>query len=527
MSKWNKQTGRGQKTKNYEGEGAYKLRPEHELYQRVCTASLQPSFYESEEERADRIRELLEQVEPEFAWKLASYARNQMGLRSVPVFLAVELTKLGHTSREGVKSVIQRADEITELLAYYSHANGLAGLDSEFGFGLRVTPLANSIKRAIRDVFEEGRFDEYQLAKYDRDGGVELRDALFLTHPDPQDEEQEELFQRLADSELETPETWEVHLTRAGQDPPELGMDWPGSKKEAWEDLIERSLDESGHLPTFATIRNLRNILQADVNREHIREVADRVSDEGFIKGTQIFPFRYFSAYQALQSVSHPGKKMLLSALEGAAKIASDNIPHFGPGESVLIATDTSGSMNKSISRKGSTRRVDIGLVLSNLLAHKCDWVRHIGFNTTLEKMPMHPDNPLGSASSYRPSGGGTNGHLVVEKMIEEDWDVDKVFVFSDMQLWNTDNAGFGRNRYSGRATADGSFAKAWRKYREEHPKTKCYLFDVTAYGTTPLNILGGDNAHLIAGWHTEVFNVLEKIENGEDALEAVREVEV
>lgn len=36
------------------------------------------------------------------------------------------------------------------------------------------------IKHGLANAF--GKFDEYQFAKYNRDGAVKLRDVLFLTH---------------------------------------------------------------------------------------------------------------------------------------------------------------------------------------------------------------------------------------------------------------------------------------------------------------------------------------------------------
>ena len=79
------------KTINHEGEEAYKLTPELELYSLVCTASLQNKFYESSSNTLDRLRALVKKVKPEFVAKLAVYARNEMYLRSIPIVLIVEL----------------------------------------------------------------------------------------------------------------------------------------------------------------------------------------------------------------------------------------------------------------------------------------------------------------------------------------------------------------------------------------------------------------------------------------------------
>ena len=59
---------------------------------------------------------------------------------------------------------------------------------------------------------------------------VKLRDALFLTHPKPVDKAMKLLFEKIASDTLETPYTWEVELSNAGQ----TGR----SKKSVWEELI-------------------------------------------------------------------------------------------------------------------------------------------------------------------------------------------------------------------------------------------------------------------------------------------------
>src|SRR5690606_26339378 len=94
-----------------------------------------------------------------------------------------------------------------------------------------------------------GKFDAYELAKYDRPGPVRLRDVLFLVHAKPKAAEQAETWRKLAEKELDSPDTWEVALS-AGAD-----------KRETLERLLK-----SGKLGYLALLRNLRNMAEADVN---------------------------------------------------------------------------------------------------------------------------------------------------------------------------------------------------------------------------------------------------------------------
>src|ERR1043165_7693385 len=115
---------------NYEGAKAWELTPQLELYTAVATTALADTFYEKDTSRLERIRALIAQNEAAFVAKLAVYAREQMNQRTVPVALAVELARTH--SGDGlvaatIARIVQRADEVTEVLACYAQANGRAG----------------------------------------------------------------------------------------------------------------------------------------------------------------------------------------------------------------------------------------------------------------------------------------------------------------------------------------------------------------------------------------------------------------
>ena len=113
---------------------AFKMSVKTELYERVLTSLMEKKFYDEKgadtrQAISDLIRKC-EEIDPEFPLKLASYARNEMHLRSVPIFIAVEAAKFPRMSKHLKKwlpSIIQRADELTEILARYIQENGPIG----------------------------------------------------------------------------------------------------------------------------------------------------------------------------------------------------------------------------------------------------------------------------------------------------------------------------------------------------------------------------------------------------------------
>lgn len=186
-------------TVNYEGATAWKIGPAAELYAAVVTSSLSNTFYEGADQRLERIRSLIGQNDPLFVAKLAVYARTKMYLRSMPLVLCVELAKL-HKGDDLVSrmvgGVIQRADEITELLAYYQLSNERSG-------NKKLNRLSKQLQKGLAQAFL--KFDEYQFAKYNRETEVKLRDALFLVHPKSQTVGQKELFDKIAANMLSVP----------------------------------------------------------------------------------------------------------------------------------------------------------------------------------------------------------------------------------------------------------------------------------------------------------------------------------
>ena len=255
-------------TVNHAGAKAFTLSPEMELYTVVVTWSLNDSFYEKDQERLTRLQKLISACDPVFVGKLAVYARTKMYLRSVPLVLVTELARL-HSGDNLVArvtdGVIGRADEITELLACYELLNERKGTK-------KLNRLSKQLQKGLSTAFN--RFDEYQFGKYNRDGVIKLRDALFLVHPRAKDDAQQALFNKIVNGTLETPYTWEVELSAIGQVSYESDEAKALAFRAKWEELID-----SGKLGYMALLRNLRNIQEAGVSYAHFEKVCIRLAD--------------------------------------------------------------------------------------------------------------------------------------------------------------------------------------------------------------------------------------------------------
>ena len=193
----------------HEGAPAKTITPEQALRRSVLSCFLWESeFYEDGQEIAKRILDLCAQVKPEIIASLAVEARHQLHLRHVPLLLLCGLVKHGKGAMvsDAIARTIGRADELSELLAVYWRE------------GKR--PLSAQLKRGLAKAFL--KFDEYALAKYNRDNAVKLRDVLFLSHAKADTPEREALWKRLINGELQTPDTWEVALSTGADKREEL-----------------------------------------------------------------------------------------------------------------------------------------------------------------------------------------------------------------------------------------------------------------------------------------------------------------
>ncbi|MCI3133922.1 TROVE domain-containing protein [Phenylobacterium aquaticum] len=325
----------------HEGAPAAILSAEQKLRRSVLSCLLWESeFYEDGETIADRMSALAAELDPAIVAALAVEARERFNLRHAPLMLLSVLVRTGSGTSlvsETIERVIQRADEMSEFLALYWR-NGRR-------------PLTKQMKRGLARAF--AKFDGYQLAKYDRDGPVKLRDVLFLVHAKPKDEAQAALWKQVANRDLPSPDTWEVALS-GGAD-----------KRETFERLLaERKL---GYL---ALLRNLRNMDQAQVDEGLVRDaiIARRGAE-------RVLPFRYVAAARAA-----PRYEPFLDQALMEAVLAE---PVFEGRTIVLV--DVSPSMNVRLSARSDLTRMDAAATLASIVPGD---VRVFSFSNEVVEVP-------------------------------------------------------------------------------------------------------------------------------------------
>jgi hypothetical protein len=304
------------------GAKAQTINLEQQLKRSVMACMLwEDSFYEDGVSIAERIETLSGAVKPEKVAETAIAAREDFKLRHVPLLLARGLAKKRHPVASLLERIIQRPDELTEFLAIY-WKNGKE-------------PLSSQVKKGLGNAFK--KFNEYQLAKYDRQTAIRLKDVLFLSHPKPKDKEQEALWKRLIDGKLAIPDTWEVNLS-SGKD-----------KKEVWTAMLTNN-----SLGALALIRNLRNMLSESVDLDLIREAILKMKTE------RVLPFRFITAAKYAPKLEPELEQAMFKCVDSQEKLK---------GKTILIV-DTSGSMYgaRNVSKNSELSRIDAAAALAILI---------------------------------------------------------------------------------------------------------------------------------------------------------------
>ena len=358
--------------RTHERAVAKRITPEQQLRRSLMSCMLwEKQFYEDGEDIARRIERIIPEVKPQRVADIADEARNKMHLRHAPLLVARAMAKIGSHKpllANTLSRIIQRPDELTEFLAIY--------------WKDKKQPLSAQTKKGLAKAFQ--KFDEYQLAKYNRGDAIKLRDVLFLCHAKPKDKAQERMWKRLIDGNLKTPDTWEVALSASSTG---------AEKRQEWERLLSE-----GKLGGLALLRNLRNFQRVNVNENLIINGINRMNT------SRILPFRFIAAARYAPHLEQYLENAMFKCLKGKERLQ---------GHTVLLV-DVSGSMTSSISSKSDMTRQDAAIGLAILLRELCQRVDIVTFSNNVVRVAPRRGFALRDAiNTSQPSGGTYLGNAI------------------------------------------------------------------------------------------------------------------
>ena len=357
---------------------------------------------------SDEIARLIPLCDAMDVANLTIESRTMQKLRHTPLFLAVQMCKYDET-RAYVKyvlpKIITRADMLTDFLALYWAENGDGAA------------ICNAAKKGLAEAFHN--FNEYKFAKYDREAPVRLRDVMFMVHPKPENALEKELFNKIAERKLETPETWEVLLTNAHTNE---------EKCAVWTKLIKE-----GKLGGKAMLMNIRNMQKVSVPRPIIVEGLSKINS------AMLLPLDFLKAKLTSDGLDKEIEDVMLRSYEKLPKL---------PGKTLFIV-DASGSMDASVSFKSCFTRLHQAEAMCMLAVNQCEDCEVVctaGSDSQLKeahewiKYPSKGFNLFDQIKSVRNKigWGGIFTYQCLEALREELGDkineYDRIIIFSDSQ---------------------------------------------------------------------------------------------
>ncbi len=377
----------------HEAAAVQAFTPRVELERMVsCCLLGERQFYVDGQDIEKRILELCGKVEAAQISAVAVDARTNLGLRHVPLLLLVALAARpdGHAFiRPSANAILRTPKDAMDLVALY------------WKDGKK--PLPHAFKGAIRDGF--ARWTDYQIAKYGTLSGkvsVRLRDLMFLAHPKPA-EGRVDLFKLLAQDEIRAPDTWEAALSKPGAD-----------KCAEWTRLLREN-----KLGALALVRNLRNMEQVGVQSELVRKALEAA------KAVDVWPWQALAAAREAPGYAH--------ALDSLMVRSAGVLPRLPGRTGVLV--DISGSMDASMSERGTMTRMDAGCGLAVVLREVCEAVEVGAFSNQCAVIQQPPRGAmLANAIKNSMPHGGTYLAQAVNAFAQAFPNLDRLVVLTDEQ---------------------------------------------------------------------------------------------
>lgn len=450
---------RAEGKQTFQGAPAFSRDAKSELFTlAVANMVSERTFYERPDQRDARFEALVAHVaveDPQWMARFLPWLRGTANMRSASLVGGLEAARaLGAAGRQDalvrprqlVSAVLQRPDEPAEALAYWLSRHGRR--------------LPKGVKRGIADAARR-HYTQKMALKYDTgthaaQETIGFADVIEMVHPIPRDAVQSALFRWLLDrrrgatrkvrgKNVTVPEVLKtVAATRevrqaAAEDASVLadaavlaqtGITWEEQRSSAitatTSDADKAALWEA-KIPTMgymALLRNLRGFDEAGVSDAVAQTVAARLADPAEVVASRQFPFRFLSAWKAVQGMRWA------QALETALGHSLANVPAL-KGRT-LILVDQSGSMYWANSAYSQVTLAEIAAIFGSALALRAEHARLVQYGSSSEQVKFAPGvgSLLRVAERFQ-NMGGTNTAAAVAAHYHGH---DRVIIITDEQ---------------------------------------------------------------------------------------------
>lgn len=330
-----------------------------------------------------------------------------------------------------------------------------------------------------------GDMDAYTMAKYGN-AGIGLVDAVRICHAKGP----------LVDT-----------LMREGRVPMPEGQDtWERLRASGkrWEEILGAI-----RMPHMALLRNLRGIF-SEVKDEETRKEVLRQLERGVSRGKQ-FPFRYLSAWRAVDESRRAWGNQVKRALEACMDRACENLPAL-PGRCAFLTDNSGSAWGTCTSEWGSMQVAEIGNLSAVIGAMRADEGVAFPFGDRLVPVKIRRDEGVLAQQRQVSASGQTCGMatengiwLFFRDAIQEKQHWDSIFIYSDMQAGHGGLYGIHPDDYKAiGCCVKGMYIDVNRLvqlYRQQvNPKVNVYCIQTAGY-TNVLVPEYGYRTAVLYGW--------------------------
>ncbi|MDO4867770.1 MAG: TROVE domain-containing protein [Clostridia bacterium] len=376
---------------------------------------------------------------------------------------------------------------------------------------LRYCLAMNSSKRGIPAILKRswarriGEMDAYTMAKYGN-AGVGLVDAVRICHAKGP----------LVDV-----------LMREGRVPMPEGQDtWERLRAsgKGWKEILEEI-----RMPHMALLRNLRGIF-SEVQDAEVRWAALEQLERGVKRGRQ-FPFRYLSAWKAVDETRQAWVNQVKRSLESCIDRACENLPAL-PGRCAFLTDNSGSAWGACTSEWGTMQVAEIGNLSAVIGGMRADEGVAFPFGDRLVSVPIHKDEGVLKQQRRVTASGRTCGPatengiwLFFRDAIQERQHWDSIFIYSDMQAGHGGLFGINPEDYAALGcNIRGRYIDVNRLvqlYREQvNPKVNVYCIQTAGY-TNALVPEYGYRTAILFGWTGRELVFADAVRRIWDDLEA------
>lgn len=445
----------------------------------------------------------------EWAKELRLYYNMRLNPQVIMVRAAVHPKRKEYTDShkgkfgEVEQIVMRRADEPMSQIAYYIYLNGGAK-----------TNMPSVLKRALAKRLSAS--SAYEVNKY-KQHEIGMIDAVRITHAHSQ--VLDELMQTGKVIVSDDKKTWEAMHS--------AGTDW-------------KTIFHSVNMGHMALLRNLRGVF-TEVNDAAFCDEYLAALVAGVEKGKQ-FPFRYYSAYMAVENSSCNHKGKILDALDACIDISLANMPKL-KGKTMCLSDNSGSAWGTIPTEYGSVTVAEIDN-LSSVITSACSDEGYVGkFGDKLKVFDTRKKVGILEQAKAISRDHGTDVGMSTEGGIweffnnairnKEHWD--NIFIYSDQQagtggLYGTQEQCLAYSK-RGFAAGNGCFGsyinvfKLVQEYRKKvNPKVNVFSIQTAGYSNVVIPKYAY-RTNLMYGWTGRESVFADAVIKEWDAIEAKQNI--